>query len=176
MIILYLYETFRPEGFMYPTVENDLEQSIDKAFVELSIHAIEDESGYEKETWFVLANSYCLYNVPWGLYKALMYVKEHYGNPSIILSENGIDNLGYVTLAQGLHDTTRINYYKDYLTQLKKAVDDGANVVGYFAWSLLDNFEWRSRFGIVYVDFSNPKSYPKMSAYWFKQLLTQKEQ
>ncbi|MBA0587281.1 hypothetical protein Gorai_000413 [Gossypium raimondii] len=72
-----------------------------------------------------------------------------------------------------------MNYYKAYLTQLKKAVDNGANVIGYFAWSLLDNFEWRlgytSRFGIVYVDYSTLQRYPKMSAYWFKQLLTRKK-
>ncbi|KAA3455744.1 beta-glucosidase 44-like [Gossypium australe] len=120
-----------------------------------------------------------LYNVPWGLYKCLMYIKETYGNPTVILSENGMDDPGNVTLAQGLHDTTRMNYYKAYLTQLKKAVDNGANVIGYFAWSLLDNFEWRlgytSRFGIVYVDYSTLKRYPKMSAYWFKQLLTRKK-
>ncbi|KAK3440568.1 hypothetical protein EUGRSUZ_B00859 [Eucalyptus grandis] len=125
------------------------------------------------------AHSYWLYNVPWGLYKAVMYIKERYGNPPVILSENGMDDPGNVTLSQGLHDTTRINFYKGYLTQLKKAVDDGANLVGYFAWSLLDNFEWRSgytsRFGIVYVDYTNLKRYPKMSAYWFKQLLTRKK-
>ncbi|KAI9101567.1 hypothetical protein K1719_023811 [Acacia pycnantha] len=126
------------------------------------------------------AHSYWLYNVPWGMYKALMYVKERYGNPTMILSENGMDDPGNVTLAKGLHDTTRINYYKGYLTQLKKAADEGANVVGYFAWSLLDNFEWRlgytSRFGITYVDFKTLKRYPKMSAYWFKQLITKKKQ
>ncbi|KAK4280720.1 hypothetical protein QN277_012304 [Acacia crassicarpa] len=126
------------------------------------------------------ANSYWLYNVPWGMYKALMYVKERYGNPTVILSENGMDDPGNITLAKGLHDTTRINYYKGYLTQLKKAADEGANVVGYFAWSLLDNFEWRlgytSRFGITYVDFKTLKRYPKMSAYWFKQLITKKKQ
>lgn len=125
------------------------------------------------------ANSYWLYNVPWGMYKSLIYIKERYGNPTVILSENGMDDPGNVTLPKGLHDTTRINYYKGYLTQLKKAVDDGANVVGYFAWSLLDNFEWRlgytSRFGIVYVDFKTLKRYPKMSAYWFKQLITKKK-
>ncbi|KAF4385259.1 hypothetical protein G4B88_026542 [Cannabis sativa] len=121
------------------------------------------------------ANSYWLYQVPWGLYKCLTYIKEHYGNPTVILSENGMDDPGNVTLARGLHDTTRIKFYESYLTQLKKAVDEGANVVGYFAWSLLDNFEWRlgytSRFGIVYVDFHTLKRYPKMSAYWFQKLL-----
>ncbi|XP_010506359.1 PREDICTED: beta-glucosidase 44-like [Camelina sativa] len=121
------------------------------------------------------AHSTWLYNVPWGMYKALMYMKERYGNPTMILSENGMDDPGNVTLAQGLHDTTRIKYYRDYLTNLKKATDDGANVVGYFAWSLLDNFEWlsgyTSRFGIVYVDYKTLKRYPKMSAQWFRKLL-----
>lgn len=56
----------------------------------------------------------------------------------------GMDDPGNITLAQGLNDATRINYYRDYLAQLKKAVDDGANLTGYFAWSLLDNFEWLS--------------------------------
>lgn len=87
-----------------------------------------------------------------------------------------MDDPGNVTLAEGLRDTTRANFYRSYITQLKKAADDGANVMGYFAWSLLDNFEWRlgytSRFGIVYVDFKTLKRYPKMSAYWFKKLLT----
>ncbi|XP_047325363.1 beta-glucosidase 44-like [Impatiens glandulifera] len=120
------------------------------------------------------ANSYWLYNVPWGLYKAVMYVKEQYGNPRVILSENGMDDPGNYTLGQGLRDFNRINYYKGYISELKKAIDDGANIEGYFAWSLLDNFEWRlgytSRFGIVYVDFKTLKRYPKLSAYWFKKL------
>ncbi|CAN1856466.1 Beta-glucosidase 44 [Linum perenne] len=79
-----------------------------------------------------------------------------------------------------LRDTVRVNYYKGYLQQLQKAVDDGANVVGYFAWSLLDNFEWlsgyTSRFGIVYVDYGNLKRYPKMSAYWFQKMLDRSKQ
>ncbi|XP_043694664.1 beta-glucosidase 44-like [Telopea speciosissima] len=121
------------------------------------------------------ANSYWLYDVPWGMYKVLTYVKEHYGNPTVILSENGMDDPGNVTIPNGLYDTTRINFYKGYLTQLKKAIDDGANVIGYFAWSLLDNFEWKSgytsRFGIVYVDYKDLRRYPKLSSQWFKQLL-----
>ncbi|KAF3437201.1 hypothetical protein FNV43_RR19954 [Rhamnella rubrinervis] len=122
------------------------------------------------------ANSYWLYDVPWGMYKALMYIKERYGNPTVILSENGRDDPGNVTIALGTQDTLRINYYRGYLHQLKKAIDDGANVIGYFAWSIVDNFEWRSgyslRFGIVYIDYKNNLTrYPKMSAYWFQKLL-----
>lgn len=86
-----------------------------------------------------------------------------------------MDDPGNMTLPAGLNDTTRINYYKSYIKNLVDAINDGANVVGYFAWSLLDNFEWRSgytsRFGLVYVDFKNLKRYPKMSAYWFSKVL-----
>ncbi|XP_021891378.1 beta-glucosidase 44-like [Carica papaya] len=126
------------------------------------------------------ANSWWLYIVPWGMYKSLTYVKEHYGNPTMIVSENGMDDPGNVTLPAGLFDTTRVKFYRDYLTEMKKAIDDGANVVGYFAWSLIDNFEWlsgyTSRFGIVYIDFKNNlERHPKMSAYWFKQLLARKK-
>ncbi|KAK2998022.1 hypothetical protein RJ639_024833 [Escallonia herrerae] len=124
-------------------------------------------------------HSYWLYNVPWGLYKAVTYIKEHYGNPTVILAENGMDDPGNITLPNGLHDTRRINYFKGYMSELKKTIDEGANVIGYFAWSLLDNFEWRlgytSRFGIVYVDFKTLKRYPKMSAYWFKQILERRK-
>ncbi|XP_048330489.2 beta-glucosidase 44 [Ziziphus jujuba] len=122
------------------------------------------------------ANSYWLYDVPWGMYKALMYVKERFQNPTIILSENGMDNPGEMSVPEGLFDTNRIHYYKGYINQMKRAMDDGVNVIGYFAWSILDNFEWRSgftaRFGIVYVDWErNLKRIPKLSAYWFKQIL-----
>ncbi|RWW05389.1 hypothetical protein GW17_00031341 [Ensete ventricosum] len=87
----------------------------------------------------------------------------------------GMDQPGNVTLQGGLWDAERINYYKSYITELKRAIDDGATVIGYFAWSLLDNFEWRlgytSRFGLVYVDFKTNIRYLKDSAYWFKYML-----
>ncbi|RWV82278.1 hypothetical protein GW17_00056235 [Ensete ventricosum] len=57
-----------------------------------------------------------------------------------------------------MRNTERINYYKSYITKLKMAIDDGATMIRYFVWSLLNNFEWRlghtSRFGLVYVDFN----------------------
>ncbi|KAG6531125.1 hypothetical protein ZIOFF_004896 [Zingiber officinale] len=121
------------------------------------------------------AHSDWLYIVPWGLYKAVTYVKENYGNPIVFLSENGMDQSGNVTLPKGLQDTQRRHFYHNYISELKRAIDDGASVIGYFAWSLLDNFEWRigytSRFGIVYVDFKNKKCFPKESARWFRKIL-----
>uniref|UniRef100_A0A7N0ZRZ3 Beta-glucosidase n=1 Tax=Kalanchoe fedtschenkoi TaxID=63787 RepID=A0A7N0ZRZ3_KALFE len=120
-------------------------------------------------------NSFWLYNVPWGMYEAMRYIKERYGNPAVIITENGMDDPGNVPLHNGLMDNDRISYFRGYLQNLKKAIDEGSNVVGYFAWSLLDNFEWRSgytsRFGITYVDYKTLSRYPKMSAYWFRKML-----
>ncbi|KAJ4733396.1 Beta-glucosidase [Rhynchospora pubera] len=124
------------------------------------------------------ANSNWLLMVPTGIYHCVKYIKEKYGSPAIIITENGMDQPGNVTLPGALNDTRRVNFYKSYLPELKKGIDEGANVVGYFAWSLLDNFEWRSgytsRFGLVYVDFHNLKRYPKLSAYWFRDMLKRK--
>ncbi|XBI73738.1 hypothetical protein VPH35_067422 [Triticum aestivum] len=121
------------------------------------------------------ANSNWLYIVPTGMYGCVNYIREKYNNPTIIISENGMDQPANLTREEFLHDASRVEFYKTYLAELKKAIDDGANVVGYFAWSLLDNFEWlsgyTSKFGIVYVDFTTLKRYPKDSAYWFKKML-----
>ncbi|CAL4926856.1 unnamed protein product [Urochloa decumbens] len=122
------------------------------------------------------ANSNWLYIVPSGMYGCVNYLKEKYGNPTVYITENGMDQPGNLTRDRYLRDVTRVRFYKSYLGQMKKAIDQGANVAGYFAWSLLDNFEWlsgySSKFGIVYVDFDkNLERHPKASAYWFRDML-----
>uniref|UniRef100_A0A0E0P051 beta-glucosidase n=1 Tax=Oryza rufipogon TaxID=4529 RepID=A0A0E0P051_ORYRU len=121
------------------------------------------------------ANSNWLYIVPWGMYGCVNYIKQKYGNPTVVITENGMDQPANLSRDQYLRDTTRVHFYRSYLTQLKKAIDEGANVAGYFAWSLLDNFEWlsgyTSKFGIVYVDFNTLERHPKASAYWFRDML-----
>ncbi|KAI4383678.1 hypothetical protein MLD38_009486 [Melastoma candidum] len=120
-----------------------------------------------------------LYIYPSGFYDLLRYVKTKYNVPLIYITENGVDefNNSTLTLEQQLADPTRIDYYYKHLSFLKKAIDEvGVNVRGYFAWSLLDNFEWSSgytvRFGINYVDYKDGlKRYPKQSATWFKNFL-----
>ena len=79
-----------------------------------------------------------------------------------------------------LDDLHRIYYYKHYINQLLKSVIlDGVNVKGYFAWSLLDNFEWSSgytaRFGLTRVNFTDPfrERTPKDSSRFFKNLIQQ---
>ncbi|CAM8884350.1 unnamed protein product [Rhodiola kirilowii] len=89
------------------------------------------------------------------------YIKQKYGNPTVIITENGMDdpNNPLIPLKDALKDEKRIRYHNDYLTNLLAAIkEDGCNVKGYFAWSLLDNWEWAvgftSRFGLYFVDYN----------------------
>ncbi|CAJ2653260.1 unnamed protein product [Trifolium pratense] len=118
------------------------------------------------------------YSYPMGFKKLLVYIKEKYNNPLIYVMENGIDENNDPTLSldEALNDIHRIKYYYDHLLYLQSAIRIGVNVKGYFAWSLLDNFEWAEgytvRFGMNFVDYNdNLKRYHKLSAQWFKNFL-----
>ncbi|KAJ3679743.1 hypothetical protein LUZ60_017754 [Juncus effusus] len=124
------------------------------------------------------AASSWLYIYPQGIRELLLYTMKKYNNPLIFITENGVDeyNNKNLTLEEALKDDYRIDFYYRHLQNLEKAIREGANVKGYFAWSLLDNFEWVNgytvRFGINFVDYENgQKRYPKKSSHWFKQFL-----
>uniref|UniRef100_A0A3B3IKT9 Cytosolic beta-glucosidase n=1 Tax=Oryzias latipes TaxID=8090 RepID=A0A3B3IKT9_ORYLA len=117
-----------------------------------------------------------LYSVPWGFRRFLNYVKvQSYGNPMIYVTENGVPEKKYCT---DLCDAWRMQYYKDYINEMLKAVRDGVNVKAYTAWSLLDSFEWdegySQRFGLFFVDFSskNKPRYPKASVQFYKRIIS----
>eukprot|EP00249_Psilotum_nudum_P019963 c27498_g2_i1 orf=485-2083(+) len=122
--------------------------------------------------------SHWMYIVPWGLHKLLNWTTQRYNRPIIFVTENGVDDedCPSQSLAESLHDSKRVKFYQDYLCSVAAAVRDGADVRGYFAWSLIDNFEWENgytkRFGLIYVDYANDlKRYPKDSALWFTKFL-----
>uniref|UniRef100_A0A667YFN3 Cytosolic beta-glucosidase n=1 Tax=Myripristis murdjan TaxID=586833 RepID=A0A667YFN3_9TELE len=116
-----------------------------------------------------------LYSVPWGFRRLLNFVKTQYGNPMIYVTENGVSEK---MLCTELCDDWRIQYYKDYINEMLKAIKDGVNVRGYTAWSLLDKFEWdegySERFGLYYVDFRNKNKprYPKASVQYYKRIIS----
>jgi len=124
-----------------------------------------------------------LFVVPYGIRKNLFWLRERYGNIEFWITENGVGvpDEGAIPFPQVLHDTFRVQYYHDYLFELSRAIynhEQGVNVKGYFAWSLMDNFEWNDgysiRFGIHYVDYKNGlKRYPKDSSIFFKELISQ---
>eukprot|EP00475_Leptophrys_vorax_P024970 TRINITY_DN34728_c0_g2_i1.p1 TRINITY_DN34728_c0_g2~~TRINITY_DN34728_c0_g2_i1.p1 ORF type:complete len:216 (-),score=23.77 TRINITY_DN34728_c0_g2_i1:105-698(-) len=83
-----------------------------------------------------------------------------------------------LALPPALDDWKRVGYYNDYLLAVNDAIKDGADVRGYFAWSLMDNFEWAMgysrRFGIHYVDFQHGLTrHKKRSALWWSNFLDQ---
>ncbi|KAJ0096246.1 hypothetical protein Patl1_17274 [Pistacia atlantica] len=103
------------------------------------------------------AASSWLHVYPRGFRDLLLYVKEKYNNPLVYITENGLDEFNNATLPleQALKDPMRIDYYHRHLLFLQRAIKEGVNVKGYFAWSLLDNFEWASGYTV------SRRSFPK---------------
>ncbi|KAL7089542.1 hypothetical protein ACP275_13G191200 [Erythranthe tilingii] len=117
------------------------------------------------------------YSYPMGIRAILNYIKLKYNDPVIYITENGLDENrnDSLPMSEAIQDHRRKQYLFDHLCCLHEAIkEDGANVKGYFTWSLTDNYEWASgfliRFGIHYVDFKdkNLTRYPKLSAQWLK--------
>nr|UQW60627.1 beta-glucosidase [uncultured bacterium] len=115
--------------------------------------------------------------IGWNIYPDAMYwgarfLYERYKTP-LYITENGMPNIDFVSLDGKVHDPQRIDFIERYLQALERAKADGADVRGYFYWSLLDNFEWAhgydQRFGLVYVDYPTQKRIPKDSFYYYRQ-------
>jgi beta-glucosidase len=111
---------------------------------------------------------------PPAFYQTLMSLKNNYGNPLVYITENGA--AFYDHLEDGcVHDPRRIAFLEGYMQEAARAIQDGANIQGYFIWSLLDNFEWNLgtsiRFGLVYVDFATQQRIIKDSGYWLRELI-----
>ncbi|KAJ4759700.1 Beta-glucosidase [Rhynchospora pubera] len=117
------------------------------------------------------------YVVPHGLEMMVNYIKERYNNIPMFLTENGYaQGVSNNTSARDfVNDVDRVDYLSKYLGSLLKTIRNGADVRGYFIWSLIDNFEWlygyTLRFGIHYVDFTTQERTPKLSAMWYKEFL-----
>ncbi|CUI17165.1 Beta-glucosidase A [Candidatus Protochlamydia naegleriophila] len=108
---------------------------------------------------------------PQGLSEIIEWVWERYHPREIMITENGTALDDELSATQEVLDDRRIEYFQAHLQELHKLIDRSIPISGYFAWSLLDNFEWsfgyQKRFGLVYVDFPTLKRIPKKSATWF---------
>ncbi|NLI53544.1 MAG: beta-glucosidase [Clostridiales bacterium] len=115
----------------------------------------------------------------WPITPSMMYygtrlIYERYGLP-IYITENGLSCNDKFFLDGRVHDPDRIDFLQRYLRELRHASEAGADVRGYFHWSLLDNFEWSNgyeeRFGLFYVDYTTLKRHPKDSALWYRSIV-----
>lgn len=107
---------------------------------------------------------------PGGLHEIITWVAKEYPSVPLYITENGA---AYVdTVVDGaVDDPERVAYIEAHLAACRDAIADGVPLKGYFAWSLMDNFEWGwgygKRFGLVHVDYETQKRTPKSSALWY---------
>jgi len=146
------------------------------------VRAADNPKGYDILPTF---EGYPKGNMPWlnivpeSIYWGIRLVGEVAGQKSlpIFISENGCAD-GCEPNARGeVLDTDRVMYCRAYLRQLQRAIAEGYPVVGYFPWSLLDNFEWAcgytKRFGLIRVDYKTQTRTPKLSYSWYKEVIRQ---
>ncbi|HNA73472.1 MAG TPA: family 1 glycosylhydrolase, partial [Candidatus Obscuribacter sp.] len=111
---------------------------------------------------------------PQALRRLLNRIRKDYPEvPPLYVTENGAAYEDLVTQAGRINDTKRLEYLRRHIEQVALAIEDGVDVRGYFAWSLLDNFEWAEgydrRFGIVHVDFATQERRIKDSGLWYAE-------
>jgi beta-glucosidase len=103
-------------------------------------------------------------------------LKERYGDLPLVVTENGaaFDDPPVAT-TERVDDPQRVRYYRSHLLAALEAIRRGVNLRGYFAWSLLDNFEWAcgysKRFGLVHVDFASQRRTLKSSAHYYRDVI-----
>jgi beta-glucosidase len=112
--------------------------------------------------------------VPEVLYWAPKFLYQRYKLP-IVITENGMSNTDWVFRDGKVHDPQRIDFMHRHLKEFARAGEDGAEIMGYFHWTFMDNFEWargyRERMGLVHIDFTTLKRTPKDSAYWYRDVI-----
>lgn len=112
---------------------------------------------------------------PPGIYEIIMRVWKDYHPKKIYITENGAAFADEIAPDGGVHDPKRIDYLREHFIQAHRAIEEGANLCGYFIWTLMDNFEWAhgftKRFGIVYTDYPTQRRIMKDSALWYKNVI-----
>ena len=103
-----------------------------------------------------------------------IFLYERYQLP-LVITENGLACSDWVSLDGKVHDHNRIDFLNRYLLGLKEALAAGVEILGYFQWSIMDNFEWAEgyskRFGLIHIDYPTQKRTIKDSGYWYRDLI-----
>jgi beta-glucosidase len=113
--------------------------------------------------------------MPKSFGESLLAVSKRYGLP-VYVTENGFGGTEEKPDATGIvNDTGRIAFLRAYIGAMNEAAEQGADIRGYFVWSLLDNFEWGAgygvRFGLTYIDYPTQRRIPKSSFEWYGELI-----
>ncbi len=109
-----------------------------------------------------------------GLYDVLADLRDHYGNPPVFITENGACFAEEAGDDDRVEDNERIAFLHDHIAMAHRAIADEVDLRGYFAWTILDNFEWAqgytAPFGLVRVDRATLKRTPKASYDWYARV------
>lgn len=113
-----------------------------------------------------------------GIYDILTNLRENYGNIKCFISENGMGVEGeerYINDRGQIEDDYRIEFVKDHLKYVHKAIEEGSNVHGYHMWTCMDNWSWtnayKNRYGFISVDLDNDRKRTiKKSGHWFNEM------
>jgi len=112
--------------------------------------------------------------VPEALEHAPAFMARRYGRP-VVVTENGLASMDWVHADGAVHDTGRIDFLTRHLAHLRRAVERGVDIRGYFHWSIMDNFEWAEgyalRFGLVHMDYETMRRLPKDSFHWYRTII-----
>lgn len=144
-----------------------------------SIYQADDCNGFKE----VIPDNAPLTDMGWEIYPQgftdlLVSLNQKYKLPPIYITENGAAFPDTIK-NNSVNDVSRIMYYQSHLNAVNNAIDLGVNIQGYFAWSLMDNFEWAEgylkRFGIVYVDYKTQKRTIKASGYAYRDLIIERK-
>ena len=114
---------------------------------------------------------------PKGIYDIAKNIKENYGNIEWMITENGmgVENEERFKIDGLIHDDYRIDFYKDHLKWLHKAISEGANCIGYHVWTFIDCWSWlnayKNRYGLVEYNLNTGERTIKKSGLWFKNLV-----
>ncbi|MEO8972603.1 MAG: GH1 family beta-glucosidase [Ktedonobacteraceae bacterium] len=114
---------------------------------------------------------------PQGLHTLLSRMHNEYHVPAIYITENGTAFPDTLSANDQVHDPRRLNYLREHFLQAQQAISEGVPLLGYFVWSLMDNFEWavgyEQRFGIVYTDYPTQRRIVKDSGHWYRKVITE---
>ena len=112
-----------------------------------------------------------------GMYELLMRLHREHPGLGLLITENGAAYADEVAADGSVTDDERITYLEQHLAAISDAIGDGADVRGYYLWTLLDNFEWAygysKRFGIAHVDYATLDRRLKSSALWYADVINE---
>jgi len=144
------------------------------------VRAADNPKGFEA---FPCFDAYPKGSMPWlnivpeSIYWGIRMVSDALGRKDlpVFISENGVADGANPDAKNFVADIDRVMYYRQYLRNVHRALNEGYPVIGYFPWSLMDNFEWAcgytKRFGMVHVDYATQKRTPKLSYQWYQQVV-----